>query len=37
MLDENSEEELQEQCIHRDPDGYCNALDEPCVLIDTEG
>ena len=36
-LDEKSKEELQEQCIHRDPDGYCNALDEPCVLIDTEG
>ena len=37
MLDEKSKEKLQEQCIHRDPDGYCNALDEPCVLIDTEG
>jgi hypothetical protein len=36
-LGEKSKEELQEQCIHRDPDGYCNALDEPCVLIDTEG
>lgn len=37
MLDQMSEDELIEHCIHRDPDGFCNALDEPCVLIDTEG
>lgn len=37
MLDQMSEEQLVDHCIHRDPDGFCNALDEPCVLLDTEG
>jgi hypothetical protein len=36
MLDEQTKEQLQEHCIHRGRDGFCNALDEPCVLIDTE-
>jgi len=31
-LGENSREDLEAFCLHRDEDGFCNELEQPCVL-----
>jgi hypothetical protein len=31
-LDTNSEEDLKAFCLHRDEDGFCNELEQKCVL-----
>lgn len=33
-LDEFSQEELEQFCMHRDQDGFCTALGEQCVFIE---
>jgi hypothetical protein len=33
-LDEFTQEELEQFCLYRDPDGFCDALGQPCVFID---
>jgi hypothetical protein len=34
MLGDYSEDELTAFCLHRDDDGFCEKLGEPCVLLD---
>ncbi|ELY83615.1 type IV secretory system conjugative DNA transfer family protein [Natrinema altunense] len=31
-LDDNTQEDLENFCLHREEDGYCTALGQPCVL-----
>jgi hypothetical protein len=33
MLDEHTKEELRTFCVHRDENGHCEELDQPCVLL----
>ena len=33
-LDANSREDLEAFCLHRDEDGFCSELEQPCVLLE---
>jgi len=33
-LDDNTQEDLEQFCLHREEDGYCTALGQPCVLLE---
>ena len=35
-LQHNTEEDLQAFCLHRDEDGFCTELEQPCVLLQEE-
>jgi len=35
-LGENAEEDLKTVCLHRDEDGFCNELEQQCVLLTEE-